>query len=68
MVRTKEWKMIFFMDSRVEDKDGALYHLASDPGERVNLYSDPQYWEVISYLENLAEEWTNGKNLFVEKI
>lgn len=66
MVRTKEWKMIFFMDSRVEDKDGALYHLASDPDERVNLYNDPQYSSVIQYLENLAEEWTNGKNLFVE--
>ena len=68
MVRTNEWKMIFFMDNRVENKDGALYHLVEDPGERINLYNDPQYRDIISYLENLAEKWTNGENLFLENI
>ena len=65
MVRTKEWKLIFFMDSRVENKDGALYNLQSDPGEKRNLYQDPQYADVITRLEKMAEEWTMGKNLFV---
>ena len=61
MVRTREWKLIFFMDSRVADKDGALYDLLNDPGERNNLYNDHAYQDVISYLEKLAEDWTNGK-------
>jgi arylsulfatase A-like enzyme len=64
MVRTSEWKMVFFMDSRVKDKDGALYNLKSDPGEKVNLYNDPQYKEVIANMEQLAERWTKGENLF----
>ena len=64
MVRTSEWKMVFFMDSRVKDKDGALYNLKSDPGEKMNLYSDPQYKEVIANMEQLAERWTKGENLF----
>ena len=68
MVRTREWKMIFFMDNRVEDKDGALYNLVNDPGEKVNLYNLPEYVDVISYLENLAEEWTNGRNFAPGKI
>lgn len=62
MVRTKDWKMIFFMDNRVEDKDGALYNLVNDPGEKVNLYNLPEYADVIGHLEKLAGEWTNGRN------
>ena len=62
MVRTGDWKLVFFMDSRVEDSDGALYNLAADPYERHNLYHDPAYGEVTGYLEKLAQEWTNGKN------
>ncbi|MBD3267987.1 sulfatase-like hydrolase/transferase [bacterium] len=57
MVRTKEWKMIFFMDERVKDKDGALYNLQTDPGETKNVYHDPQYKDVIQYLGTLAREW-----------
>jgi len=67
MVRTKEWKMIFFMDSRVADKDGALYNLKADPDERINLYNNPQYAEVIARMEKLAKRWDSGENLFVEK-
>ena len=47
MVRTKEWKLIWFMDERVADKDGALYNLKSDPGEKVNLYGRPEYADVV---------------------
>jgi arylsulfatase len=65
MVRTQEWKLIFFMDSRVKDKDGALYNLISDPDERNNVYKDPGNKDVIAHLEHLAEEWTRGKRLAI---
>jgi hypothetical protein len=42
------------MDRRVPDPDGALYHLAEDPGERVNLYGSAKYAEIIARLEALA--------------
>jgi len=57
MVRTKEWKMIWFMDERVEDKDGALYHLKTDPNETKNLYGRPEYADVVQYLEHLCRQW-----------
>lgn len=60
MVRTKEWKMLWFMDERAEDKDGALYHLKADPDEKVNLYGKSEYAEVIEYLERLCYEWDRG--------
>ncbi|MBA7699899.1 hypothetical protein ES703_108605 [subsurface metagenome] len=57
MVRTKEWKLMYFMDERVADKDGALYNLKKDGDEKENLYNKPQYKHIIKYLEELAEEW-----------
>ena len=57
MVRTKEWKLVFFMDERAPDKDGALYHLKKDPDEQVNLYNNPKYKSVIHRLEALAQNW-----------
>ncbi len=57
MVRTNEWKLIYFMDERVSDKDGALYNLKNDPGETTNHYRKPQYADVVARLENLANEW-----------
>jgi len=57
MVRTKEWKLIYFMDERVADKDGALYNLKKDSDEKENLYNKPRYKRIIKYLESLAEKW-----------
>jgi arylsulfatase A-like enzyme len=57
MVRTKEWKLDWFMDERVADKDGALYNLQRDPDEKVNLYGRPEYADVIEYLERLCYQW-----------
>ena len=57
MVRTKEWKLDWFMDERVADKDGALYNLRNDPGEKINLYGRPGYTDVTEYLERLCREW-----------
>jgi len=61
MVRTKEWKLIYFMDERVADKDGVLYNLKKDRDEKENLYNKPQYKDIIKQLESLAEKW-NQKN------
>jgi arylsulfatase A-like enzyme len=61
MVRTRDWKLIYFMDSRVADKDGALYNLKKDPHEQVNLYNRPGYRRVIRRLETLAEKWDRGE-------
>ena len=47
MVRTKEWKL-FFINERASDKDGALYHLTSDPYEQRNLYQNSKYHDVVS--------------------
>jgi arylsulfatase len=63
MVRTKKWKLDYFMDSRVTEKDGALYDLVSDPGEQFNLYRNRKYRKVIADLEQLATEWTHGKSM-----
>lgn len=57
MVRTREWKLIWFMDERVAEKDGALYNLKRDPGEMVNLYGRPEHADVVEYLERLCREW-----------
>ena len=62
MVRTKEWKLVFFMDRRVKDKDGALYDLRNDPWEKHNLYNSPEYTDKIRELEAIAEEWNAGRD------
>jgi len=61
MVRTKAWKLVFFMDRRVEDKDGVLYNLEDDPDERHNLYQNPKYAGVIRRLEDMAQQWDKGE-------
>ena len=61
MVRTKKWKMIYFRDERVPEKDGTLYNLAKDPGETMNLYNDPKLAGVIKQLETLVDAWDAGK-------
>jgi arylsulfatase A-like enzyme len=63
MVRTKGWKLVFFMDDRVKDKDGALYDLRNDPWEQRNLYGDPRYNDRVKELEALAGRWDRGENL-----
>jgi arylsulfatase A-like enzyme len=57
MVRTKEWKLIWFMDERAEARDGALYNLKDDPEETVNLYGRPEHAAVVEYLERLCYKW-----------
>jgi arylsulfatase A-like enzyme len=57
MVRTKDWKLVFFMDERRPDKDGVLYDLENDPGERMNQYHNPKHRGTISRLEAMAVAW-----------
>lgn len=57
MVRTREWKLIEFRDPRVKDRDGALYNLKDDPGETLNLYSDPAHQFIIIHLRDVAAVW-----------
>jgi len=61
MVRTKEWKLIYFMDERAQDKDGALYNLKKDPDEKVNLYNLKEHAKVIKRLEKLAQKWDKNR-------
>ena len=57
MVRTREWKLVEFMDARIPEPDGALYNLADDPGERTNLHADTKYADIITRLRSLAHDW-----------
>jgi len=57
MVRTREWKLIWFMDERAKDADGALYNLKTDPDEKTNLYGRSEYTDIVAYLERLGREW-----------
>jgi arylsulfatase A-like enzyme len=66
MVRTEEWKLDFFMDNRVKDPDGALYHLKKDPGENNNVYYNTEFRNIVNVLQNLARDWSAGRNMFVE--
>jgi len=60
MVRTRRWKLVFFMDARVADKDGALYDLKNDPGETRNLYGRPDHATIVERLERVAVDWAQG--------
>jgi len=60
MVRTRDYKLIFFMDERLINKDGALYDLKNDSGETVNLYYKPKFQHVVSELESYAFKWDQG--------
>ena len=60
MVRTKDWKMIYFRDSRVEDPDGALYDLKNEPNETRNLFEDEAYADVREELASMVDRWDSG--------
>lgn len=62
MVRTREWKLDYFRDQRVSNKDGALYNLIKDPGEQRNLYHDARFKDIIFDLEQMVHEWAVKKH------
>jgi len=57
MVRTKDFKLIKFMDERATADNSSLYNLKSDPDETQNLYNNTQYSQTITHLEDLAQKW-----------
>lgn len=69
-IRTAEWKYI----ERIHQRPNELYHLEADPGERLNLYGDPDQTAVQEQLrkrlhgffERFAEPawdlWKGGKS------
>ena len=61
MVRTKEWKLIYFRDPRAAAAHGALYNMSSDPGETRNLYDKPQFADIIASLEQTVDDWDSGE-------
>jgi len=57
MVRTNEWKLVFWIDREVPD--GALYNLVRDPGERHNLFGDSNSADIRNKLMQRAFAWEN---------
>jgi arylsulfatase len=57
MVRTAEWKMSCFVERSGDARDGDLYHLAEDPHEVRNLWSDKTYRDVVAALEARIRKW-----------
>jgi arylsulfatase A-like enzyme len=55
MVRTNEWKLIFWINRT--EPDGALYNLVRDPNERHNLCGDSQYADIKNQLMQRAFAW-----------
>ena len=60
MVRTREWKLVFFMDERIQNADRSLYNLRTDPDEQHNLAGDPKYAATTEKLEEMARRWDRG--------
>jgi arylsulfatase A-like enzyme len=57
MVRTRDWKMSYFVDRSGAARDGDLYHLADDPNELRNLWADETYADVVARLERRVARW-----------
>ena len=57
MIRTRRWKMSYFVDRTGDDRDGDLYHLEKDPHELNNLWADKSYADVVARLENRVKRW-----------
>ena len=57
MVRTEEWKLVYFRDARAPGPDGALYHLSVDPGEMDNRFDDPACAEIVAALKAAVDTW-----------
>lgn len=53
MVRTKEWKLVHYLDQEW----GELYNLQDDPGELHNIWNEPLYSEVRQDLLGKILDW-----------
>lgn len=62
MVRDGSFKLVLFQDPADPRKfegseDGALYDLASDPGETVNRYREPAFRATVNRLRKVITDW-----------
>lgn len=57
MVRTKQWKLIYFFGPEAPEDNSSLYNLEEDPDEKNNLYGKPEFRHVVKLLQSLAEKW-----------
>ena len=57
MVRTRHWKMSYFIGRVGDARDGDLYDLTNDPEERRNLWKDKTYAHVVAKLEARVMQW-----------
>jgi arylsulfatase len=57
MVRTRHWKMSYFVERVGDARDGDLYDLTNDPEERRNLWKDKTYADVVARLEARVMQW-----------
>lgn len=53
MLRTTDWKYVH----RYPEGPNELYHLAEDPGEKVNLVDDPAHTAVRASMKSRLDEW-----------
>ncbi len=60
MVRSQEWKLVFFMDERIQKDNNSLYNLRKDPFEQDNLAGDPKYAATVEKLVHMARRWDRG--------
>ena len=57
MIREWPWKMFHFASDCRYGRDGALYNLAEDPNELVNLYASPEHADVVRRLSDRLGSW-----------
>jgi arylsulfatase A-like enzyme len=59
MVRSDRWKLveIYGSDDAEGGNEGMLFDLENDPREVVNLWSDPEHFEVRTELREVLLQW-----------
>jgi len=67
MIRTDEWKLVLYNDQSGEPLDSGrrheLFNLSRDPGELVDLYSQPRFRSTRDRLEKRLREWMERVDL-----
>ena len=49
--------MFHFVSDCRYGRDGALYNLAEDPNEQVNLYASPEHAHIVRRLSDRLDAW-----------
>jgi hypothetical protein len=59
MRRCRDWKLVVYLD----DEDGELYDLRTDPGESHNLWHEPANRELRDRMITETLRWSVGGSL-----